>query len=296
MFRPYLIGKKPYDPAFVTVWKTDNPGTSNDDQITIPPHSTDTYDCTVYWGDGTSTVWDDTGANIISAELNTHTYPAAGTYTVRIVGNFPQIYFDDGGDKLKILELRNWGDIGLISIDRAFLGCSNFVITAQDVPQPLDNQFEGVRQAFQEIKAVNHKIKLYLVPEIGSTNMSRILLGIEQGVNYNLNQWNTSGIENMFRSLYGLGDCPNLRCDGWDFESVTILDGFLQLTTLSTENYDKLLISMASQDVNPDLDFHGGDSQYSGDPAGDPGNLRSGGTGKAPCGCGRWRQGLDGYN
>ena len=45
---------------FVSQWKTDNPGVSNNDQITLPLVSGGTYNFLVQWGDGNSdtiTVW-----------------------------------------------------------------------------------------------------------------------------------------------------------------------------------------------------------------------------------------------
>ena len=60
--------------AFISEWKTDNAGTSNDDQITLPLVSSGTYDFTVDWGDGTQ----DTITSHDQAEV-THTYSAAGT-------------------------------------------------------------------------------------------------------------------------------------------------------------------------------------------------------------------------
>ena len=37
--------------AFISVWKTDNTGTSNDDQVKLPLVSTGTYDFYIDWGD-----------------------------------------------------------------------------------------------------------------------------------------------------------------------------------------------------------------------------------------------------
>ena len=80
-------------PAFISQWKTDNAGTSNDDQITLPLVSSGTYDFTVDWGDGTQ----DTITSHDDAAV-THTYPSAGTYTVQIAGTISGWQFDDGGE------------------------------------------------------------------------------------------------------------------------------------------------------------------------------------------------------
>ena len=67
---------------FITTWKTDNPGVSGDDQISIPTFSGGTYDYTIDWGDGLSD--SNVTGNI------THTYAAAGTYQVSISGTCPK--------------------------------------------------------------------------------------------------------------------------------------------------------------------------------------------------------------
>ena len=108
---------------FITTWKTDNAGSSNDDQITIPTTGAG-YNYDVDWGD--------TNSNTGVTGSITHTYASAGTYTVSISGAFPRIYFANGGDKLKILSVEQWGDIAWSSMDYAFWGCSNLVVNATD--------------------------------------------------------------------------------------------------------------------------------------------------------------------
>lgn len=75
---------------FVTVWQTDNTGTSNSTSITIPTYGLG-YNYDVDWTcDGT---FDDIG---VTGNI-THDYGTAGTYNVCIRGTFPQIYFNNAG-------------------------------------------------------------------------------------------------------------------------------------------------------------------------------------------------------
>ena len=76
--------------GFITTWKTDNQGASNDNQITIPATGTG-YDYSVAWGDRT------TDSNV-TGDI-THTCATAGTYTVTITGAFPRIYFNNTADR-----------------------------------------------------------------------------------------------------------------------------------------------------------------------------------------------------
>ena len=111
---------------FVTVWKTDNPGISDATSITIPTIGTGNYD--IDW------TCDGTFDNLGVTGSITHDYGVAGTYHVCIRGTFPQIYFNNAGDKSKILEIKQWGNIIWRSMYGAFYGADNLQLTATDSP------------------------------------------------------------------------------------------------------------------------------------------------------------------
>ena len=91
------------------------------------PFTGETYDYTVDWGDGSAVESGQTGNA-------THSYATAGEYDVSITGTFPRIYFNNTGDKTKILEVKQWGSQAWTSMEKAFDGCSKLNITANDVP------------------------------------------------------------------------------------------------------------------------------------------------------------------
>jgi hypothetical protein len=105
---------------FVITVKTDNPGTSSNNQFTIPTTGSGYHysvDCN---DDG---VWEATNR---SGDYTCDYGPNTGTYTIVISGTFPRIYFNNGGDKDKILTVENWGTaINWTSMESAFYGCSN---------------------------------------------------------------------------------------------------------------------------------------------------------------------------
>lgn len=80
--------------------------------------------------------------------------------------------------------------------------------------------------------------------------------------NQDISGWDTSSVTNMlwmFRSASSFDQ----DLGSWDISSVTNMSGMLQGATLSTTNYDSLLIGWSGQTVNPSISFHGGGSQYS---------------------------------
>jgi hypothetical protein len=117
-------------PEFVFTVKTDNAGTSASNQFTIPTSTTGITEAFLYdieTSDG-QTITGVTGDTTI-------TFPSAGTYDIFISGSFPYMYFNNGGDKLKLLDIKNFGiyALGATSQLSAFTGCSNIVISATDI-------------------------------------------------------------------------------------------------------------------------------------------------------------------
>lgn len=105
---------------FVFTVKTDNAGVSNPDQFTLPLVSGQTYDFKVNWGDGTSD-------SITTSTSPTHTYAIPGTYKIRVRGLFPRIYFNNGGDVDKIININNLGVVGWNNFRGSFFGADNLL-------------------------------------------------------------------------------------------------------------------------------------------------------------------------
>ena len=106
-------GNRDPSDAFIITIKTDNPGSSGDDQFTLPWIGT--YD--VDWGDGIS----DTGL----VDTQTHTYASAGTYDVAVTATTGRISFNNSDDAVKLLDIKKWGTCAWTSMDAAFRGCTS---------------------------------------------------------------------------------------------------------------------------------------------------------------------------
>lgn len=170
---------------FITTWKTDNSGTSNNDQITIPTTGSG-YNYTVNWGDGNTN-------SGVTGDI-THTYSSPGTYTVEISGDFPRIYFNDpfvsSSDAPKLLTIEQWGSIAWESMQSAFAGCENLTYNATDAPD-----LSGVTSMQEMFRACN-------------------------SFNGNLNNWDVSNVTDM-RFMFLEATSFNQPLDTWDVSSVT---------------------------------------------------------------------------
>lgn len=225
--------------SFISVWKTDNTGTSNNDQITLPLLNNSTNNFIANWGDGTS----DTITAYNAAEI-THTYASAGTYTVTLNGTIGAFHFNNGGDKLKILEIKQWGSSTLGATIRGFWGTRNCDITAMDRPTITGIQLErafaqsgtdvvggnpfrnigtwdiktitNINNAFQDNVSFNEPLNDWYMDN--KTSLYLTFEGCER-FNQPLNKWNTSNITNI-RQTFENNYKFNGKVDGWDTSNV----------------------------------------------------------------------------
>ena len=202
---------------FFSKWKTDNGGTSNDDQITLPLVSSGTYDFTVDWGDGSQ----DTITAHDQAEV-THTYPSAGTYTVEITGTISGWQFDDGGDKDKILDVSQWGDLAFGVNEGHFRGCSNLDVSATDGPDVTG--VTSLRDCFRDSGIGEADLSTWDVSSV--TSMANLFR--DSSFNGDVSQWDVSSVTSMRAMFF---DSPfNGDVSQWDVSSVTDMAGMFNGT------------------------------------------------------------------
>ncbi|WP_425391041.1 BspA family leucine-rich repeat surface protein [Ekhidna sp.] len=208
---------------FITIWKTDNPGVSADNEITIPTTGAG-YNYDVDWGDGEV----DTG---VTGNI-THTYSTAGTYTVSISGDFPRIHFDNSGDRQKIISIEQWGQIGWTSMNSAFSGCSNLVLNASDAPD-----LSGVTDMYQIFRGdslLNTSIDHWdvsTVNDLGRAFMDAIAF------NQPLSSWDVSNVTNM-NSMFEGATSFNQTLNDWDVSSVQTAGGMFKNATSFNQPID----------------------------------------------------------
>lgn len=209
--------KNPVNNDFQLLVKTNNAGTSSSTSIALPVSGTFNVD----WGDGnTQTI---TGAAYTTP--TTHDYGVAGNYVIKISTGLTRIQFGGGGDKLKALELQNFGAIVLSTLYTAFSGCSNLIITATDTARFFAN---------------NHGINW-------TSAFVSSLIGANAWANFPVN-----GAGLIFAT--GANTNPFNSCTGFNHSlseaiitGVTDLTGIFKSSGMSAENYSKTLIGWANQ-------------------------------------------------
>lgn len=198
----------------VTLWDTTNisEGSTQENQIKLPITSALFTPFTVEWGDGTSD-------NILSYNdiKLTHTYDSAGLYEVVITGDSLGFSFAGGGDRLKILEISDWG--GLQLMINGFQGCEHIDLTkTTGSPKNLRN----LRSVFR-----------------GCSNISYI---------NDLDKWDVSQVTNMTRMFEGTR--LNQDISKWNFNINVILEDIMINRTSDSYDpsyYDALLQKLSQQ-------------------------------------------------
>ena len=195
------------------------------------------------WGDGQKDL--DVSVSI------THTYSVAATYTIKITGK-PQLnlYYLSYNDRLKIKELRNFGNTKIAGPTYSFRGCSNMDVTSRSLPQFLPNttlsnyfydctQLKGTPQ-FNDWDTSNviNMVEMFRNADnfnqpIGNWNTSNVTSMVAmflQADNFNqpIGNWNTGNVISM-NSMFYQAPVFNQNIGSWDVSSVTnMLQMFFQ--------------------------------------------------------------------
>jgi surface protein len=211
--RSGIVNQLPF--RFTVNTNNTSAGSSTSTQFKLPLVSSGTLNAVVDWGDGTSstiTTWN-------QAEV-THTYATAGVYDIKITGVLRGWQFNNGGDRLKILDIINWGSLN-ISVDAGFAGCTNLTASATDAPTITTT---SLATYFRSCNNFNSAIGSWNVSNVLNFNEMFYISGFNNGNSADINNWTirTTGsvsMSQMFRQ------CPfNQPIGNWNTSAVTIMN------------------------------------------------------------------------
>jgi surface protein len=200
--------------AFITTWDTRISGTgtvTGTSSIALPLYGTQAI--TASWGDGT--------VSLISQSAQadrTHSYATPGVYTVSITGTGQGFQFNGDGDRLKLMDIGQWGSISG-SGARVFNGCSNLVGTAAD-----RHIIEWTDQLWYFLNCTKFN------GAIGNWDMSKVtglnsMFDNARSFNQPLNSWDVSKVTSMqgtFQSALAF----NQDIGSWNMSNVTSISGY----------------------------------------------------------------------
>ncbi len=206
---------------YITVWKTDNPGTSAPNQITIPATGTN---YTIEWEEVGNP---DNQGTATGTETHTLAFPSAGTYQVSITagsGTFDRIRFANGGDCKKLLQLTQWGTTRWSSMQDAYFGCTNLTVSATDVPDlqsvtTMSAMFRGCA-SLSAVPGMN-------TWDVGEVTDMNALFYQASAFNEPIGDWNVSKVTNM-RSMFLGAASFNRPIGDWKVGNVTLMGEMFQ--------------------------------------------------------------------
>ena len=239
---------------FNSTWDTTKEGVSNSTTIKLPLESTGNYNFTVQWGDGNSsevTSWNSPNA--------TYYYGTEGVYNVSILGTIEGFRFNNGGDKLKITDISQWGILKLGNNNGYFYGCSNLNTSATDELNLTGTT--NLSHMFRSASVFNGNISNWNLT--GTTNLSHMFRSASV-FNGNISNWNTSSVTSMSYMFYG-AIAFNQNLSNWDASSVTSMQYMFCAASAfngSISNWDTSSVtSMSSMFYNASV-FNGNISDW----------------------------------
>ncbi|UOF02901.1 BspA family leucine-rich repeat surface protein [Bdellovibrio reynosensis] len=217
--------------SFIAVFDTrlTEGGSSANTDVTFPLVNWIDYDIDVFWGDGNSQNVNSLGA---AGRVISHTYATPGIYEVKIKGsNFPWLQFCFGNDKLKIVDVKQWGKNAFWKLEFMFAYCKNIQISAPDAPNISALQPSGLRGMFQAAENFNSDIEHWNVSTI--TNFGDMFAGAEL-FNQPLNGWDVSSAT-TFRAMFNGASAFNQDISSWNTSNVVDMSlMFLEATAFNS--------------------------------------------------------------
>ncbi|SHF02777.1 surface protein, partial [Psychroflexus salarius] len=234
---------------FVTTWQT----TSSNENITIPTGGgadiTD-FDFTIDWGDGTieTITGDDPDPS--------HSYAAAGTYTVSIRGTFPWMQQTDAANAVKLQTVVQWGDIQWEKTAEMFFQAENMTYNATDAPNL--TQVTNMDGMFFRASSFNGDITNWDVSNVTTMKeMFREALSFNQPIG----NWNTTNVTDM-AYMFAFNNAFNQDISGWNVSGVTNMEGMFFGASAFNQNINTKVINEGTPEEYTAWDVSHGPSFY----------------------------------
>ena len=249
----------PIDENFILKINTSNisSGSTSANQFGIPLAAGFLYNFSVDWGDGSAIQqYNNIPGNSFSL---IKTYSASGEYNIKIKentsGGFPRILFANRGDRLKVLEISNWGGVTWSSLADAFFGCSNLKITATDGLSARTGAVSNIQNAWRSCVNLTEFPLIDLSSCRNATGAWRNCPAMHTFANINLS--------NVTSFVYTWGDCGMIEnFPAIDMRSMGAVGGLncfynSQIPTLS---YTNMIKNLSSNALNNGVIFNAGNS------------------------------------
>jgi len=131
--------------------------------------------------------------------------------------NFNRFIVNDGTDKNRLTDVRQWGTTAWTSMERTFFGCSNLQISATDVPDL--GAVTSMKHMFFRCSVLNGPANIGTWNTTNVTDMSYVF-GDDAAFNQNIGTWNTANVTTM-AGMFSGASAFNQPIGTWDTGNVT---------------------------------------------------------------------------
>ena len=223
----------PPPPSFISVWLTTTPSES----IMLPYLSTGSYNGTIDWGDGTT--------SINSYSNRAHTYTSPGSYTITITGTLIGWSFTINPiSQLKIYEVLQWGCLRLGNSGGYFYLCDNL-----DLSNVSD--IINLTGTYNLSAMFTDSTTLTTINNINSWDLSNITdtsYMFSGCINFddNLGNWDVSNVTNMkwmFEFAFVFDNGGSSTISNWDTSSVTDMESMFSTANSFNQPIDSWDVS-----------------------------------------------------
>ncbi len=191
-----------------------------------------------------------TGSGTFSGSIATITdLPTEATIELRILpANFQTITINNGADKDRLFDVRQWGSTSWSSMRSSFYGCSNLQISATDVPD-LSLVYD-LSEMFRGCTVLNGPAN------IGSWNIQTVyfwdkMFEDASAFNQPVGNWNTqSGV--MMNSMFFNATAFNQSLGNWTLGLDVELGAIFTNSGLDCHNYSETLKGWSANPATPD--------------------------------------------
>jgi surface protein len=201
--------------------------------------------------------------------------------TPKASGGFNRINFNNGGDKLKLTDVKSWGNVVWSSFERAFFGCSNSTFTAVNDPNltNVNNMLAMFANATLanpnvtnwDVSNVKNMVAMFegataANPNTENWNVSSVtsmffMFFNATSANPNVTNWDVSSVTNML-SMFRNAAAANPNMSSWNVSSVTNMSNMLSGSNLSTANLDGCYINWSLLSLRSNVPFTAGTTKF----------------------------------
>ena len=155
-----------------------------------------------------------------------------------------------------ITNLNSWDVSNVTDMRYMFYGANAF---NQNIGNWDVSNVTDMRYMFYGASAFNQDIGSW---DVSSVTYMRSMFHDATAFNQNIGSWDVGSVTNM-RWMFRYANAFNHDIGSWDVSSVIDMDGMFDSVTLSTANYDALLIGWDALELTNNVIFSGGNSKYS---------------------------------